>query len=55
MKLTDWEKAQIEVAKRTLKMSDPMVPVMGSMTKERAKEILETFAEREQKEMSEKI
>ena len=39
-KLSIPEKHQLNIAKRTLKMPDAMIPIMGGMTKEKAKEIV---------------
>lgn len=38
--LTVFEKHQLAIAKRTLKMPDPILAVMGGMTKEEAQEIV---------------
>jgi len=40
MKLTIPEKHQLKIARRTLKLNDPMVAIMGGMTKKQAKEII---------------
>jgi hypothetical protein len=38
--LTVWEKHQLAIAKKTLKMHDLAVKVLGGMTKEEAREIV---------------
>jgi len=38
--LTEWEKHQLKVAKRTLKLADAMLDVMGGPTKAEAKRII---------------
>jgi len=38
--LTEWEKHQLRVAKRTLKLADAILGVMGSPSKAEAKRII---------------
>ncbi len=38
--LTVPEKHQLDIARKTLKMSDAMIEVMGGITKEQAREII---------------
>ena len=51
--LTVFEKHQLRIARRTLKMNDPMASVMGGMTKQEAREIIKKL-DNKQKEIKTK-
>jgi hypothetical protein len=55
MKLTVFEHHQLKIAKSTLAMPDAILGMMGGMTKEEARKILEKFGEAKIQEESEKI
>jgi len=48
--LTVLEKHQLAVARRTLKMPDAMVAVMGTITKAEAQEIVERLSKKQKGE-----
>ncbi len=47
-KLSVFEKHQLKIAKATLKMSDVGAKIMGGMTKEEAKEIINKLEKKEE-------
>lgn len=55
MKLTAFEKHELEIAKATLAMPDSIAAIMGGMSKEEARQIVERLSEAKVKEDSEKI
>jgi len=46
MKLSIPEKHQLQIARKTLQMSDTMAKIMGGMTKKEAKEIIKKTTKR---------
>ena len=51
--LTVFEKHQLRIARKTLKMNDPMALIMGGMTKEEAEKIIKKL-DNKQKEIKTK-